>query len=84
MQLQAKDDEAMPTSVRLSADIEDKLDQLAKDTGRSKAFYIRKVIETYIDEIIDCYRVDRAIKEIKSGKRTAISQDEVEKMFDVG
>ncbi len=73
----------MPTSVRLSEDIEDKLDRIAKETGRSKAFYLRKIIETNIDEILDCYRVDRAIKDVKSGKVKAFSQDEIEAMLDM-
>lgn len=71
----------MPTSVRLSEDVEGKLDRIAKETGRSKAFYLRKIIETYIDETIDAYRVDRAIKDVKSGKVKPVSQEEVEKML---
>ncbi len=72
----------MPTSVRLSEDTENKLNQIARETGRSKAFYIRKIIETYIDEITDCYRVDRAMKDLRSGKAKVFSQDEVEKMLE--
>lgn len=73
----------MPTSIRLSEDVEGKLDRIARETGRSKAFYIRKIIETHIDEIIDHYRVDRAMKDLKSGKAKVYSQDEVEELLGV-
>ena len=39
----------MPTSIRLSPAIEARLDQLAEVTGRTKAYYLRELIEQGID-----------------------------------
>jgi len=41
----------MPTTVRLSPELEARLDRLAARTGRSKAFYLRQMIEHDIDRI---------------------------------
>ncbi len=35
----------MPTSVRLAPDVESRLERLAEATGRTKAFYLRELIE---------------------------------------
>ncbi len=40
----------MPTSIRLDAKIERRLEELARRTGRTKAWYIRRAIEEYLDE----------------------------------
>ena len=41
----------MPTSIRLAPETEQRLDYLASHTGRSKAYYLRQIIEQGIDEM---------------------------------
>ncbi len=43
------------TSLRLSKELETRLTHLAKTTGRTKTFYIRKLIEEHIDDLEDRY-----------------------------
>ena len=43
------------TSVRLSEDVEARLNALAAITGRTKTFYIKKLIDDYIDDLEDVY-----------------------------
>ena len=45
----------MPTSIRLDAETERRLDQLARRTGRSKSWYIRRAIQDQLDEWEDYY-----------------------------
>ena len=45
----------MPTSVRLDLAVEARLESLARITGRSKAFYLRKLIELGLDDLEDAY-----------------------------
>ena len=45
----------MPTSVRLDPALEARLDSLARITGRSKAFYLRELIEQGLDDLEDAY-----------------------------
>ena len=40
----------MPTSIRLDAETERRLDLLARRTGRSKSWYIRRAIQDQLDE----------------------------------
>ena len=45
----------MPTSIRLSSEAEDRLNRLAMKTGRTKAFYLRRLIEDNLDDLEDAY-----------------------------
>ena len=40
----------MPTAVRLNPRLEDRLERLAKRTGRSKSMYIRRALEEFLDD----------------------------------
>jgi RHH-type rel operon transcriptional repressor/antitoxin RelB len=42
-------------AVRIPDAIEDRLAKLAKLTGRPKSFYVRRALETHLDEIEDTY-----------------------------
>lgn len=42
-------------AVRLSADIEERLEALASRTGRTKTFYAREAIEAHLDDLEDFY-----------------------------
>ena len=46
-----------PTSVRLTPETDERLSRHARDTGSSKAFYIRNLIESGIDQIEYEYRI---------------------------
>jgi RHH-type transcriptional regulator, rel operon repressor / antitoxin RelB len=50
------------TSVRLSAELEARLEHLATLTGRTKTFYIRRLIEEHIDELEDRYIAERRLE----------------------
>jgi hypothetical protein len=42
----------MATTVRLEAATEQRLDQLAQLTGRTKAFYLRQLIKAGLDDLV--------------------------------
>ncbi len=66
----------MPTSVRLSAETEKRLDALAVKTGRSKAFYIREMIESGIEDLEDYYLATEVMERIKRGEEKVMSSEE--------
>lgn len=71
------------TSVKLSQESEEKLEALARRTGRSKSFYLRQAIETHIDRLVWEYDVlDRAEK-VRSGQVRTYSLDEVKDILDL-
>ncbi|MGM9438703.1 type II toxin-antitoxin system RelB family antitoxin, partial [Klebsiella quasipneumoniae] len=42
-------------AIRLSAEIESRLDLLAKKTGRTKTFYAREAILAHLEDLEDYY-----------------------------
>lgn len=69
----------MPTSVRLSENIEQRLDLLALKTGRTKAFYIREMIEDSLPDLEDFYLAEQVALRISRGEEDTLSLDELEK-----
>lgn len=68
----------MTTSIRLDAAIEERLDNLAQTTGRSKSFYLRELINNGIDDLEDYYRAAVVMERVRSGKEKIYTLEEVE------
>ena len=69
----------MPTSVRLEKELEARLDRLAKETGRTKAYYLREIITQGIGDMEDVYFADLAYERIQKGLDRTYSLEEVRK-----
>jgi len=69
----------MPTTIRLNPEIEQRLDFLALETGRSKAFYLRKIIEDNISDLEDYYLASNTLKRVRAGKEEILSDKDVRK-----
>jgi RHH-type rel operon transcriptional repressor/antitoxin RelB len=67
----------MPTSVRLDPATEARLEQLAAATGRSKAFYLRELIEAGIDDLEDAYLGAAAMEAHRRSGEATIPLDQV-------
>ena len=67
----------MPTSIRLDPAIEERLEQLAQVTGRSKAYYLRELIAGGIDDLEDAYLGAAVLERIRLGKEQTHSLDDV-------
>lgn len=60
----------MTVTVRLTAGEELRLEELAERTGRTKSFYVRTAIRTYLEDLEDAYAADEARKEfVASGRK---------------
>jgi RHH-type rel operon transcriptional repressor/antitoxin RelB len=69
----------MATSIRLSPDLGDRLDRLASKTGRTKAFYLRQIIESGISEMEDYYLAADVLERIRKGQEKTHSSASVRK-----
>ena len=69
-------------AIRLPIEIEKRLENLAKATGRTKTFYAREAILEYLDDMEDLYIAEQRAINIKSGKSKTITFDEVLKDYD--
>ncbi len=60
----------MTISIRLSGDEEERLDNLARRTGRSKSFYVRTALQEYLTDLEDAFAADEAIAFEAGGRRS--------------
>ena len=67
----------MPTSIRLHPETERRLDNLASKTRRTKAFYIREMIERSIDDIEDYYLAAEISERVRKGEEEVFSEEEI-------
>lgn len=67
----------MPTSIRLDPAIERRIDALAKETGRSKAFYLREIIRQGIEDVEDYYLAEQVMQRVRRGEEKVYSAEEV-------
>ena len=67
----------MATSIRLSEEAEDRLDFLASQTGRTKAFYLRQMIENGLDDLEDYYLAADVLERVRQGKEAVYTSAQV-------
>lgn len=53
-------------AVRLTPELENRLDALAARTGRTKTFYAREAIEAHLDDLEDFYLAEERMREFRS------------------
>jgi RHH-type transcriptional regulator, rel operon repressor / antitoxin RelB len=68
-------------AIRLSPELEARLDALAKRTGRTKTFYAREAIIEHIDDLEDLYDAEKVLEDIKAGRTTTIPLEDVMKRY---
>lgn len=69
----------MAISIRLDAETEQRLDFLAAQTGRTKAFYLREVIERGIEELEDYYLAADVLERVRKGEEKVYSTAQLRK-----
>ena len=62
-------------AIRLPPDLEKRLDELSKKTGRTKTYYAREALVEYLDDLEDFYLASERLE--NPGKRWTM--EEVEK-----
>jgi len=67
----------MATSIRLDPAVEQRLDFLASQTGRTKAYYLREIIENGLEEMEDYYLAAEVLERVRKGEEPVFSSAEV-------
>lgn len=62
----------MPMSLRLPAQVEDRLTMLSALTGRSKTFYATEAIVEYIDDLEDAHLSSEIRARVRAGTEARI------------
>lgn len=66
-------------ALRLPTEIEERLEALAKATGRTKSYYAREAILEHLDDLEDIYLAEKALEQVRRGEMTTHSLDDVER-----
>ena len=69
----------MATSIRLDPLIEKRLDQLAAQTGRTKAYYLRELVANGLDDLEDYYLAASTMERVRKGEENIYSAAQVRK-----
>ncbi|MGE0333065.1 MAG: CopG family transcriptional regulator [Ramlibacter sp.] len=69
----------MATSIRLDAATEQRLDHLASQTGRTKAYYLRELVTNGLDDLEDYYLAANTMERVRKGEERVFTLDEVER-----
>lgn len=67
----------MATSIRLAQETEQRLDFLASSTGRTKAYYLREIIEQGIEDMEDYYLGANVLERVRKGDEQVHSAADV-------
>ncbi len=67
----------MATSVRLDPAIEQRLEHLAAQTGRTKAYYLRELITNGLDDLEDYYLAAATMERVRKGEEKVYSAEQV-------
>ncbi len=71
----------MAVSIRLPEDLSDRLDKLAKRTGRTKTYYMIEAIREQIGDLEDIYLAEKELGEISAGRSKLVSLEDVMKTY---
>ncbi|MBA4143722.1 MAG: ribbon-helix-helix protein, CopG family [Nitrosospira sp.] len=69
----------MATSIRLDPNVEQRLDRLAKQTNRTKAYYLRELVNKGLEDMEDYYLADATMERICRGEERTYTLEEVER-----
>ena len=64
-------------AIRLPEEIENRLAELAKKTGRTKTFYAREAIEKHLEDLEDIYLGLAILERVRSGEEEILSSEDV-------
>lgn len=66
-------------SVRLPEELEQRLEALAKATGRSKTYYVRQALIEKLEDMEDLYMAEAVMERIASGEEKTTPLADVER-----
>ncbi|HZI96213.1 MAG TPA: DUF6290 family protein [Actinomycetales bacterium] len=64
-------------ALRLPPEVEERLERLARRTGRTKSFYAREAILDHLEDLEDLYLAEDALREHYSSGGATASMEEV-------
>ncbi len=69
-------------NVRVGSELEDRLNNLAKETGRTKTYYVKEALEKYINDAEDIYLAESRLEDIAMGKSEIYTLQQAKEQLD--
>lgn len=66
------------TSMRIPTELNARYSRLAKETGRSKSFYVNEALADSIDQLEYEYGLMKKVEDFRAGKVETVTLDELE------
>jgi len=63
-------------AIRLPEEIESRLENLAKATGRTKTYYAREAIVEHLGDLEDIYLAEQTLERIRKGEEGTLTAEE--------
>lgn len=73
----------MVLTIRLSKETKERLDNLAKATGRTKSYYVRQAILEKFEELEDIYLAEKRLEDIKLGKVKSVTLERLLQRYNI-
>lgn len=70
---------AVPTSLRLPAEVDARLEKLAAETRRSKSYFLRELVTSGLDRLEWEYSIAQRAENIRAGRRQTVPLEDVER-----
>ena len=70
-------------AIRLPQEIENRLERLAKRTGRTKTYYAREAILEHLESLEDLYLAEQRLTDLNTGNSKTIPLEEILKQYDL-
>ena len=68
-------------SLRLPDEVAQRLQRLARRTGRSKTFYMIEAIREHLDDLEDPYLAEQRLNDLRAAKSNAVPLEDVMKRY---
>jgi len=66
-------------TVRIEDELDSRLERLARETHRTKSFYVREAIVKALEEVEDIYLAEKRLEDIRAGRTKTIPIEDVVK-----
>lgn len=68
-------------TVRLPEELEQELNNLVSETGRTKSYYLTEALKSYLEDMKDRFELEKAIKDFYDGNQKTYTSDELREEF---
>lgn len=70
-------------SLRLPADLKDRLDALSHRTARPASFYVREALDAHLADLEDYYEAEAITQRVRAGEERVYTLEEVGELLGV-